>query len=299
MPLTSEQVLAVVRQRGPIIPNDIRKALEQPDSTLISVYLSDLTQKGTLRRTNVKLGSSSFYYTPEQRPKVAELAKHLNEKERRVAERLRTEGVLRPVQEEPLTRVCLKNTPDFAIPIQVKTGQEEETFYRWFLLPSEEAGQRIRAMLGKTKPEPAAPETKPQPKVAAKPVEKPKPQPKMPKGAAQQHLPQEVTAQSAFGKRLLDYFSKRGIHVEEFNEVRKDSDVECVVRMPTPVGDITYFCKARSKKRSSDGDLAAAILAAKRRMLPALYVTTGQVTQKAKKAKELQEITVVEIGSRN
>ena len=52
--------------------------------------------------------------------------------------------------------------------------------------------------------------------------------------------------------------------------------------MPTPVGKIEYYCKAKAKKKSNDGDLASAKLQGQSKNLPVIYLTTGEITKKAK-----------------
>jgi len=60
-----------------------------------------------------------------------------------------------------------------------------------------------------------------------------------------------------------------------------------------------FGSKAKKKKKSNDGDLASTILAAKKHLLPALYVTTGTVTKKARQNKDFGEVQVVELGNSN
>lgn len=322
MRITQEEVLKTVQQLGPVVPNKIKQHLQQSDSMLINVYLSDLQKDGKVRMTHLQLGSSSFAYTPQQLRKVEDLMQHLNEKDRRVARRLKEAGVMRAVQEDPLTRVALKNIKDFAKPMQVRTSQGEEVFYRYYLLPSEQAQERIKKLLGaklagqetpkeEKAPEPVQEEQQPQPpketpkerslapqtKQREAPHEHPKaPESKAPEPQSQAVLA-EIDAESSFAHAVLAYFKEKHIEVQRFEEVRKDSEIDAIISLPSAVGNITYFCKAKSKKTSNDGDLAAAILTAKSKMLPALYLTTGTVTNKAKENKELQEIVVVELGN--
>lgn len=315
MRITPEDVLRAVRELGPVVPNKIKQRLGESDSMLINIYLSDLQKEGKVRTTTLQLGSSSFAYTPEQLPKLEALTEHLNEKDKRVAIQLKTQSVMRAAAQDPLTRVGLQTIKDFAKPIQVKTGEGEETFYRWYSVSSEQAQEQIRQLLGvhipqpvKQQPEPQpaqtpnATSTQPatlekQPSLQPKSAEPPKQETK--KAVEKQQPLTQIETESAFGKQLTQYFTEKRITVKQFEEVRKNSEIDAIINVPTAVGEITYFCKAKSKKTSNDGDLAAAILTAKSKMLPALYLTTGTVTKKARENKELQEITVVELGNSN
>ncbi len=311
MRITPEEVLQAVRQLGPVVPNKIKQHLAQPDSMLINIYLSDLQKEGKVRLTHVQLGTSSFAYTPEHIPKLESLIDHLNEKDRRVAKRLKEEQIMRASTQDPLTRVALQNIKDFAKPLHVKTTQGEETFYKWYLLSTEEAQEKIKRLLGiqttqqevptprkeEVPQDPPEKTNKQQPRAQQKPsAEQQKKAPTQQKTEQQQAL---IQAESDFAQQLLTYFKDKNITVLSLDEVRKNSEIDAKIRLPTPVGNITYYCKAKSKKSSNDGDLAAAILTAKSKMLPALYITTGTVTKKAKENNELQEITVVELGNSN
>lgn len=324
--LSQEDVLRTVQQHGPVIANKIKQVLEQPDATLINVYLSELKADGKIKLSHTQLGSSPFAYTPKQKQKLEALIEHLNEKDRRTAKKLKEEGLIRKSTADPLTRVSLQNIKDFAVPIRVKTNEGEDTFYRYFLLSPEEAQERIKRKLGKKEPvkkEQTAEEKKkpqkeevPKPKQESTPKEQqaeekeeskkeepvkrptePEKRPQKTKAEKQQTL--ERPDESEFAQQLRKYFSSNDIAVKSLEEVRKNSEVDCVIEVPSKLATITFFCKARNKKRSNDGDLAAAILAAKMKQLPAMYYTTGNVTKKAKKNPQLKEITVIEDGNTN
>ena len=275
---------------------------------MINVYLSNLKEEGKIKFTNVQLGSSKFSYTQEQKPKLENLIEHLNEKDRRTAKKLQEQRVLRVQEQDPLTRVGLQQIKDFAIPIKVSTGQGEEIFYRYFLTSPEEAQKRIREQLNpqskqeqqqpkeetKQEEQPEQPTTKEEPK----PTQEPAPQQEeKPKREEQKSLEEPTIPESELAQQVTTYCEENNIQILSIEEVRKNSELDLVIKLPTAAGKIKFYAKAKSKKNSNDGDLAAAILSAKKRMLPALYLTTGAVTNKAKENEELQEITVVELGS--
>lgn len=311
MSFTQEDVLQVVKQHGPTIPNQVKQRLGAGDATMINVYLSNLKEEGKIKFTNLQLGSSKFSYTQEQKPKLENLIEHLNEKDRRTAKKLQEQRVLRVQEQDPLTRVGLQQIKDFAIPIKVSTGQGEEIFYRYFLTSPEEAQKRIREQLNpQNKQEPPEqpipqevqqPETKqeePTPEEEPTATQEPAPQQEeKPKREEQKSLEEPTIPESELAQQVTTYCEENNIQILSIEEVRKNSELDLVIKLPTAAGKIKFYAKAKSKKNSNDGDLAAAILSAKKRMLPALYLTTGAVTNKAKENEELQEITVVELGS--
>lgn len=317
MPFSQQDVLRVVEQYGPIIPNKIKQKLEAGDATMINVYLSNLREEGKIRFTKLQLGSSKFAYTKKQKPELETLIQHLNEKDRRTANLLKEKKILRKKEQEPLVRVGLEQIKDFAIPIKVHVNQEEEIFYRYFLVEPEDAQKLIRQQLQPqastqkqevtqntaehnqepdktTKEEPPAKEEASEPEEETEHTHETR---EIPKVETQKQLQeQEIEPTSQFSKTIINYCAQHEISIQEIEETRKNSEIELILKVPTAVGKILFYAKAKSKKKSNDGDLAAAVLAAKTRMLPAIYLTTGEVTNKAKENPELREITVIEIG---
>ncbi len=84
-----------------------------------------------------------------------------------------------------------------------------------------------------------------------------------------------------FFERIKNLFDTEGIKIEEFNLVRKGSEYDFQVVIPSPVGGLRYFCKARSKKKLNDGDVSAAFVAGQMERLPVLLIIDGEMTNKA------------------
>jgi len=80
---------------------------------------------------------------------------------------------------------------------------------------------------------------------------------------------------------LRDYFKKDNIKIDKVKIVKENSSIECIVKIPTPLGEMSYLCDARNKKRCNDGDLSTAFLKGQLNNLPVLFVTPGALTKKA------------------
>lgn len=303
----TDEVLAAVKMRGPIIPLGIRKILGKGDSITIGAALADLTQRKHVKVTAVKQGGSPFYYVEGQEAKLEICGQFLNEKDRRTFDRLRVQKVIRDKTQDPLTRVSLRQIRDFSKPVQFTFEGEEELFWKWYMTTDEQAYEAINIMLGLKKPEPVPEpkieEPKQEPPVQTAPQqvqhqepqrqpepEKPKTQKTEPK---QKHERQAALAESPdtepiteidedFFTKLKKYFDKNNIRIIEINIIRKNSEYDLVIQMSTPFGSAQYFCKAKNKKKSSDGDLSSAYLQGQNRRLPTIYLTTGEVAKKAK-----------------
>lgn len=137
--VSDDDLLQAVRSRGPILPMEIRSVLGKGDSITIGAALSSTVSRGQVKITNVKRGGSPFYYVPGQEHNLEKLGEFLNEKDKRTFHYLKEKKIIRDREEEPLTRVSLRNIPDFAKKVIRFINGEEEIFWRWFLVPEDEA----------------------------------------------------------------------------------------------------------------------------------------------------------------
>ncbi len=291
-----EDILHAVKNRGPIIPLEIRSILGKGDSITIGAALSSTVARGQVKITNVKKGGSPFYYVPGQEVNLEKLGVYLNEKDRRTFAYLKEKKIIRDSEEEPLTRVSLRNIPDFAKKIPRIVEGQEEFFWRWFLVPEDEAlfliEKKLNPELYKEKEvKKEVVEEKvfvPEQRVAQKVVRQRREKVIPFVQEVQVSLPAvneyDFFAENSdeFLSNIKDFFDKNKIIVKESKLIRKGSDFEFVILMDTPVGKAEYFCKAKGKKRCNEGDLSQAYLQGQFRRLPVLFLTNGEITIKAK-----------------
>ena len=307
--INREKVYSVLQMRGPSLPVQIKKALGEGDTFTIGAILTELKEAGKIKVSNTKRGGSPFYYIIEHRHRLVSLIDDLGEKDRRAAKLLQERKVLRDQDEDPLTRVCLRQIKDFSVPVEVKTKDGTQLFWKWFLTSREEAEGLVKNALGiapEKPPEPmkqentkaAAPLQQPAPVQQAAPTQQQMPVPTpsqeapRPAPAPEQEQPKPVPAATvlkqqddtgdSFLKQLLEYFADKHIQIISKDVLRKNADVEFELSMPTAVGRVDYFCKAKAKKKNNDGDLSSAYVQGQLKKLPVLYITTGDVTKKAK-----------------
>lgn len=296
--LTRDAVLAVLQRQGPSIPVQIRKAIGEGDTFMIGAILTELKEAGKVKVSNTKRGGSPFYYVTEHTSRLVELIPDLGEKDRRAARLLQERKVLKDTDQDPLVRVCLRQIKDFAVPLEVKIKEEKQLFWKWYQTPNQEAEQRIRELLGITpKPAPQQPPKEPVEAPAQKAPEAPRTAPAKAaatetREAEEEELPEAVPASKLLKehddtgdellKTILEYFAEKRIQVITKDVKRKNAEIEFEVTLPTAVGRVEYFCKAKSKKKNNDGDLSSAYLQGQAKKLPVLYITTGDVTKKAK-----------------
>ena len=297
-----EKALSIIRIRGPVLPVDIAKQIDT-NILLASALLSELVSNGELKISNIKVGGSPLYFLPSQESKLQNYSKYLHEKEQRAYELLKQKKVLRDKAQEPTTRVALRQIKDFAIPLSVKTRETEEIFWKWHTLSNEETSPLIKEQLGikskkaekeAVKKEQSAEQEMSEsrsPSLSSQSQDKPLKQEQLP-------TKKEKPPSGAFMDQLTAFFNKNNIIIIEQNAIRKKTDIEFIVKIPSPVGDLTYYCRAKSKKRANEGDLSTAYVQGQAKKLPVLFLTTGELSKKAKEmlSNEFKNLTVKKIG---
>ncbi len=300
-----QKIIQLIRSRGPSLPVHISKQIGT-NILMASAIMSEMVSNGTLKVSNLKIGGSPLYYLPGQESKLENFSDKLNPKDRQTMEKLRNKKVLREKTLQPLTRVSLRKIKDFSRALKVRTEEGIEIFWKWHSLPDSQAEEIIREMLGKKpevkveeKPQKEEPESiEPQEtekkeqrqEASEEPNKEEKPDKKQEepkKKEKKEEEPKEekfvdTTVEDEFLDIIKKFMDKNEIEIIEQEVVRKSSDINLVIRVPSAVGPLKFYCKAKSKKKSNHTDLAAAMVQGQMKKLPAMYLTTGEVTQTAK-----------------
>ncbi|MFH1400090.1 MAG: hypothetical protein ABIH41_01095 [Nanoarchaeota archaeon] len=143
------------------------------------------------------------------------------------------------------------------------------------------------------------------PAIEATPPRKAPPAPKagtkaQPRKEVQESLEpakEKPVIQTEFMTRIEKYFTGKSIKVIERTVIKKDSEVDYIIEIPSPVGTLKYYCKAKSKKKPNENDLSSAYVVGEHKHLPVLFVTLGTPTKRAKDMlqKELNSMRLVEL----
>ena len=284
-----EQIKEFVKRNGPVLPVQIAKEINS-NTIIASAHLSESVANKELRISHIKVGTSPLYYLPGQEASLQKFSNHLHEKERKAYELLKNKEILRNNKLEPVIRVALKNINDFAVPLQVNYKENSEIFWRWYLLSNQEAEKLIKAEL----------------------EEKPVPRKAEPQGAEEQKelvkkiMPGEVQKETKetqkepaepLLKLINNYFHQNKIKIINERTIRKNSEAEFIIELPSTVGQLTYYCRAKTKKKINEGDLSAVFITGQSKKLPVLLLTKGELTKKAKKMleKEFKGMSVKKI----
>lgn len=297
-----DKIIAILRLRGPTLPSGLAKQLKT-DTFFAGAHLSSLLEKNMVRVSSLKIGSSPLYYLKEQKYRLEGFAKHLGEKEKKAFDLIKAKKILKDKDQSPVIRVALRSIRDFAVQLNVRINGEQELFWKFYSVKDEEINSLIRQILEKKiikseqklekkiieKPKTKKQETlkKPEPNIKEHPKEKQETikKPKIEKAIQQKIVEkQQPKIQEEFYQSIIINLNKRNITVETVETIKKKNEYDLIMRIPSPAGELTYYCKAKNKKRVSEGDLSSTIMKAQNKRLPALFLTTGNLTKKAEKA---------------
>lgn len=309
-----DTVLAFIRSKGPILPVQIAKEVKT-NILMASAMLSEMSSKGILKVSSLKVGGSPLYYAPGQESQLLQFTQHLNQKDQATLARLKGAQVLRDQDEDALTRVSLRNLKDFAHPLNVTHDGITELFWKWSALSDEDASVGIKGLLGVSAPAapvapvPVAPsaaltvqvpsvvakEPKPRRKrVAAAPAQVVMPsdprlvEPKVPVVPAipQQAVPvMPVSAvvdfsDDPFFVQVQQFCVKSNIKILESALIKKRAEYDLVLDVPGALGRMVYYAKARNKQKLTDADVTAAFVQGQLKKLPAALLAPGELSKK-------------------
>ena len=77
------------------------------------------------------------------------------------------------------------------------------------------------------------------------------------------------------------FLKKLAVVVDQKETVRKNKEYDLLIKVPSAVGTMTYFCKAKEKTKCDEKDLSAAYMEAQIKKLPLLFLHSGELSKKA------------------
>jgi hypothetical protein len=274
---TRDDILKFMQMKGPVLPVQIAKEIGS-NILIASAHLSELSSNKMVKVSSLKVGGSPLYYLPGQEARLEGFIDSLPGKEKEAFNLLRQRKVLRDNKIEPSIRVALRQIKDFAIPLQVNYQGNTEIFWRLFLISNQEAEKSIKEEL---RPEVKSIEKVKTPEVIKNEVQKELKRQQVKVEPKQKKEERKKAHSDMFLNEIKKYFGKNSVEILEENLLRKGTEYNFVIKLPSAVGELSYFCVAKSKKRLSDGDLSSAYINAQSRKLPVLFLTKGELTKKA------------------
>ena len=266
--------------RGPVLPVQVSKD-NHTNIIFAGALLSELVKDKAIKITNVKCGGSPFYYMDGQEAMLQRLSSFLPKKEQEAYEFIRDNKVVRDNVIEPWQRVALRSIRDYAFPLDVKVGEGVERFWKWYLLSNDEAEVLIRNILH-------IKEEIEEEKVEEQ-IEKPvdvkievSEQSKLKEIETKEIVKKVVKVEDNFYNSLKKYLSRSKIVVEKEDILKKSKEFNLIIAVPSSIGELRYYVKAKSKKTINDADLSLAYSEGQDFKLPILFLTNGKLTKKGR-----------------
>ncbi|MCH7902919.1 hypothetical protein IIC68_04150 [archaeon] len=155
----NEKILSLIREKGPILPVQASKEINE-NILMASARLSELLSSKRIKISNLKVGSSPLYFFSGQENQLQNFIENLNETERKAYDLLLKNKILKDSGQEPAIRVALRQIKDFAVPLQVNYDNKTEIFWKWYMLDNKEAEPLIKDKLTTKKETPLEKPTK-------------------------------------------------------------------------------------------------------------------------------------------
>ena len=270
----NERILAIVKEKGPILPVQIAKEIND-NILMASARLSELLSAKQIKISNLKVGGSPLYYFTGQESKLQNFTDNLHGKPKDAYNLLKQDKILRDSAQEPAIRVALREIKDFAVPLQVNYENKAEIFWKWYLTDNKEAELSIKNILSTKK----TMQEKPKEEVKKEAIPKPLGKTEQ-KKEIQEELKKDTTKKirktidkTSFLKEIHNFLNKTKINIIETKEIKKNNEIDFIVELQTQLGNVRYFCKTKNKKKISEGDLSSALLNAQSKNLPLLFLT--------------------------
>jgi hypothetical protein len=314
MPYTQipkELLLQAIEKLGPVQPIDLRKELRQGDTVIFGALLSELLAQKKLALSNTRRGGGPFYYDPAKPESLETIAQYLNEKDRRTCALLKERKVLREDEQEPLVRVGLQMIPDFSRKMTVQQDGKDVAWWRYYLVPEDEAKDIILGKKEKTAvqeqkdsaQQPAEHAAKEKPE--ATPVQEPVVKKERKKRAPRKKLegqttlappsPSDWLAHDTLWQKVQEYAQKQKLSVSEPKSIKANSELSCTFVGDGQYGKAHYHVIAFNKRKITEKDLTQALLAARGKGMPLLILSVEEIPVKTLRSFEMPNVYVARL----
>jgi len=252
--ISEEQIVDFIKARGPVLPADISKEFSM-DIFMASAMLTEIKNKGEIRSSSKRIGSSLLYYTPEQEGQVKNmLFNKLNDIEKRFVKMMREHQVAFEKEFGPQEKFLASKLGDFIKRIEI---DGDAVWY--FIGISQEEAMRI-AMGMKREEIPPKVEEKEEIEVSRE---------------------QEVGGEKDFEEMVEGFFENNNAKViEKKGGAGKRT---YVVEMDMPIAKQKFFVGMIDKSKVNESDLGILWIKGQKKKMPVIVLVSGKITKKALK----------------
>ena len=128
-----DKIISFLKENGPSLPVRIAKAIEM-EPMFASAITSELIDSKQVKTSHLRIGSSPLYFLPGGEQRLEEYTENLKSAEKEAYLKLKKNKLIVDEDEDPVTRVALRNIKDFA----VSFGPPEKTMWRYAFALEEE-----------------------------------------------------------------------------------------------------------------------------------------------------------------
>lgn len=79
----------------------------------------------------------------------------------------------------------------------------------------------------------------------------------------------------------MNYINKNNVSVINEEIIKKNKEIDMIVKVPSGLGKLDFYLAARNKKKISDGDLSLVYNKGQGKKLPVLFLSNGELSKKA------------------
>ncbi len=321
MPDQREDILKFIKQNGPVLPVNIAKFVNTNilfASAMLSELVDRKLLKITHAAIG---GSPLYYLSGQEALMDERLSKALSGKEKEAYNLIKENKVLREIDLEPWQRVAIKSLVDFTKSFNVATQNNTEVFWKHHLVTDQEAELIVRKTISdinlkQVQEQPIErqqilEQTEPagikkelieelkeeleiqqeltenqevwQPNLVINDLDTLKAAISKPRPIQAKELKKRTTKKSSddFYQEVTNYLNKNDIKVIKEEIIKKDKEFDFLVNIPSPLGGLRYFLKAKSKPSVNEADISMAYSDAQVKNLPVILLIKGKVNKKA------------------
>lgn len=270
------KIVSIIRQKGPCLPIAIAKDAGL-NTLFTSAFLSELINEGKIKRSNMKIGSSSLYFTKEQEQMLASFSEFLKSKEKEAFNLLKNKKILKDSEQEPSIRVALRAIKDFAVSFK----NDEDVYWKYFLVSDDEIVKIFENLSG-----PKVNEEKGMRITAVEPVAETDEIKKELREIIKEDTPKKIVKRKkssakkpSHGEMLLEkikeFLSKSNVEILSVESIGKDE-----ITLRVKEGQEEYLLISFGKKRVSEKEVIKASKKASELNLRYSIVSLGKLPKK-------------------
>ena len=142
MLLTKENLLKFIKEKGLVNPIEVSKEFEV-NSMVASAALSEVSKNKEIEITDIKIGSSPYYYDISQREKIENLREFLDERSREIFDMIKEKQVINDSHIPVSKKMFLEKLSDFAKIIEFEFKKQQYKFWIYYLRDLNETKKQI------------------------------------------------------------------------------------------------------------------------------------------------------------